>query len=203
MVIEKINNMKIKLGSKVTLRKTGKTKKDSEISAKAVNSAKRKCVEEVMDIGKSDDRLPGSDRTLTDVMVPQLIMAGLRSASYKTKRSDRTLTGAALEMETFRQCGQSTRRDFRSFCMNHGKGSVVGQLIPVEHSLLNVSETVSIDELAGGYMEMVGYRNSARGHLIALEDKSAMEKYLREMIEGTTMKTMAYGLSSLRCMQKR
>ena len=44
--------MKIKLGSKVTVRKTGKTKVDSEISAKAVNSAKRKRVEEDMDMGQ-------------------------------------------------------------------------------------------------------------------------------------------------------
>ena len=34
----------------MTLRKTGKTKVDSEFSAKAVNSAKRKQVEDVMDI---------------------------------------------------------------------------------------------------------------------------------------------------------
>ena len=59
--------------------------------------------------------------------------------------------------------------------MSHVEGSVVGQLVPVEYNRLNVSETVSIDEPAGGYMEMVEYRNSARGHLIALENKSAME----------------------------
>ena len=35
--------------------------------------------------------------------------------------------------------------------MNHGKRSVVGQLIPVEYNRL----TVSIDETAGGYMEML------------------------------------------------
>ena len=39
MVIDNINNMKMKLSSKVTLRKTRKTKVDSELSAKAVNSA--------------------------------------------------------------------------------------------------------------------------------------------------------------------
>ena len=44
MMIDKVNDMKIKLGSKVTLRKTRTTKVDSEISAKAVNSAKRKRV---------------------------------------------------------------------------------------------------------------------------------------------------------------
>ena len=77
--------------------------------------------------------------------------------------------------------------------MNHGKGSVIGQLIPVDHNRLTVSGTVSIDEPAGGYMEMMEYKNSARGHLISLENKGAMESYLEEMIQGTTMKQKAYG----------
>ena len=42
-------------------------------------------------------------------------------------------------------------------------------------------------------MEMVEYINSARGHLIALENKDVMECYLEEMIQGTTMKQKAYG----------
>ena len=103
-------------------------------------------------------------------MVPPILMAGLKR-SYKTKKSDRTLTGATLEMEILSQCEESTLRDFRPSSMSHGKGSVVGQLIPVEHNRLTVSETVSIDEPTGGYMEMVEYRNSARGHLIALINK--------------------------------
>ena len=45
MVIDKINDMKMKLGSKVTLGIAGKTKVDSEISKRADNSAKRKRVE--------------------------------------------------------------------------------------------------------------------------------------------------------------
>ena len=61
-VIDRINEMKMKLGSKVTLRKAGKTKVDSEILMKAVNSAKIKRVEEAMDLGQGDDRLPGTDR---------------------------------------------------------------------------------------------------------------------------------------------
>ena len=52
LVIDKINEMKMKLGSKVTLKTAGKTKVDSEISMKAGNSAKRKRVEEAMDLGK-------------------------------------------------------------------------------------------------------------------------------------------------------
>ena len=185
--------MKMKLGSKVTLMKAGKTKVDSEISVNAVNSAKRKCVEEVIDMGQGDDRLPGTDRKLTVVtMLPPILMAGLRSASYKIKRSDRTLTGVTLKMEILSQCRESTLRDFTPSSMNHGKGSVVGQLVPVEYNRLTVSETVSIDEPAGGYMEMVEYRNSARGHLIAQENKGTMECYLETMIQGTTMKQKAY-----------
>ena len=152
---------------------------DSEILIKAVNSAKRKRVEEAMDMGHADDRLPGTDRMLTDVAIlPPILMAGL--ASYKTNRSDRTLTGATLEKEILSQYGESTLRDFKPSSLNHGKGSVVGQVMPVEYNRLTVSESVSIDEPAGGYMEMVEYRNSARRLIIAPENKSAIEDYLRQ-----------------------
>ena len=105
LVIDKINEMKMKLGSKVIPRRAGKTKMDSEISIKAVNSAKRKRVGEVMDLGQGDDQLPGTDRMLTDVaMIPPIRMAGIKSTGYKSKRSDRTLTGVTLEMETLSQC---------------------------------------------------------------------------------------------------
>ena len=42
-------------------------------------------------------------------------------------------------------------------------------------------------------MEMMENRNSARGHLIALQNKSAMEGYLETMMQGTTLKQKAYG----------
>ena len=84
-------------------------------------------------------------------------------------------------------------KDFKPSPMNHGKGGVIGQLFPVEYNQLTLSETVSVDEPAGKYMEMLEYRNSARGHLMALEDKSAMEGYLETMIQGTTLKQKAYG----------
>ena len=194
MVTDRINEMKMKLGSKVKLRKTGKTKVDSETSMKAVSSAKRKRVEEAMDLGQGDDRFSGTDRMLTDVaMVPPILMAGIKSASYKTKKSNRTLTGATLEMEILSQCKESTLKVFKSSPMNHRKGRVVGQLVPVEYNRLTVSETVSIDEPTGGYMEMLEYRSSARGHLMALEEKSAMEGYLETMMQGTNLKQKAYG----------
>ena len=79
LLIDKINEMKMKLGSKVIPRRAGKTKVDSEISIRAVYSAKRKRVEEVMDLGHGDYQLPGTDRMLTDVaMVPPILMAGIK-----------------------------------------------------------------------------------------------------------------------------
>ena len=129
---------------------------DSKTSIKAVNSVKRKRVGEVMDLGQGDDRLPGRDRMLTDVaMVPPILMAGIKSTGYKSKRSGRTLTGATLEREILSQCGKSTMKDFKPSPMNHGNESVVGQLVPVDYNRLTLSETVSIDEPAGGYMEML------------------------------------------------
>ena len=56
MVIVKINDLKMKLGNKVTLRKTQKSKVDSEPPTKRVNSATRKRGNDVMDLGQGDDR---------------------------------------------------------------------------------------------------------------------------------------------------
>ena len=96
-----------------------------------------------MDLGQDDNRLPGTDRIMTEVaMVSPILMAGIKSTGCKTKRSDRTLTGATLEMEILSQCEESTLKDFKPSTMNHGKGSVVGQLVPVEYNRLTVSETV-------------------------------------------------------------
>ena len=67
LVIDKINAMKMKLSSRVMPRRVGKTKVDSEISMKAVNSAKRKRVKEVMDLGQGDYQLPGTAKMLTDI----------------------------------------------------------------------------------------------------------------------------------------
>ena len=195
LVIDNINEMKMKLGSKVVPRRARKAKVDSAISIKAVNSAKRKRVEEVMDLGQGDYHLPSTDRMLTDVaMVPPILMAGIKSTTgYKSKRSDRTLTGATLEMGILSQCGESTMKDFKPSPMKHGEGSIAGKLVPVEYNQLKVSEAVSIDEPAGGYLEMLEYRNSARGYVMALQDKSSMEGYLETMLQCTTLKQKAYG----------
>ena len=48
---------------------------------------------------------------------------------------------------------------------------------------MTVLRTVSFDEPAGGNMEMVEDRNSARVHFIALENKSAVEGFLETMMK--------------------
>ena len=58
---------------------------------------------------------------------------------------------------------------------------------------MTVSDIVSIDEHADGYLEVMKYRNLATAQQIAPENKDAMECYLEEMIQGTTMKQKAYG----------
>ena len=102
-------------------------------------------------MGQGDDRLPGASKMMADIaIVPHILMARLRSASYKNNN----LTGATLEMEILYQCGESTLRDFKPSCKNHVKGSVVGQLTPVKHNRLTVSETVLLSEPDGRYMEI-------------------------------------------------
>ena len=161
---------------------------------KAVNSAKRKRVEEVMDLGQGDYQLPGTDKMLTDIaMVPPILVAGIESTGCKSKRSDRTLTGAALEMEMLSQCGESEMKDFRPSPMNRGRGGVAGQLVPVECNRLAVSETVSMDGSTGVCMEMLECRDSAGGCLMTLEDEEAMEGCLETMLQGTTLKQKACG----------
>ena len=61
MMIHNFNEMKMKLGSKVTLRKAGKTKVVSEVSKKLSIQPKIKRVEGAMDMGQGDDGLPGAD----------------------------------------------------------------------------------------------------------------------------------------------
>ena len=129
MVTDKINDMKRNLDRRVSLRKTGKAKVDSKPPTITANSAKRKRDEDAVDMRQGADRYPGTSNMMVDVAtVPPILMTGLRSASYKIKRRDRT--GATLEINLLSQCDESTLRVLTSSGMNHGKGSVTGQLTP-------------------------------------------------------------------------
>ena len=46
---------------------------------------------------------------------------------------------------------------------------------------------------AGGYVKMLKARNSARGHLMAWNEKQAMQEYLRELTENSNLNRKEYG----------
>ena len=102
-------------------------------------------------------------------------------------------------MEILSQCAESTLKDFKPSSMNHGKGSVLGQLTPVEQKM----ETVIIDEPAGGYVKMMEYRNLARGHQIASENKGAYGVLSMKKFQITTKKQKTYGKPRRRCTWKQ
>ena len=113
LVIDKINEMKMKFGQQGDIEEGGKDKGGFRNLDESCQLSEKKRVDEAMDLEQGNDRLPGIDRMLTDVaMVAPILMAGIKSAGYKTKSSDRTLTGATLEMEIPSQCGESTLKDF-------------------------------------------------------------------------------------------
>ena len=62
----------------------------------------------------------------------------------------------------------------------------------VEYNRITVLESVHKGNAAGGYMEIVKARNSARGHLMAWHDKQAMQEYLKELETGSNLKRKKY-----------
>ena len=68
-----------------------------------------------------------------------------------------------------------------------------GQLDGVEYSRVTVPESVHMGDPAGGYVEMLKARNSARGHLMAWSEKQAMQEYLKGLTESSNLNRKEYG----------
>ena len=73
------------------------------------------------------------------------------------------------------------------------KMKLEGQLDVVEYSRVTVPESVHMGDPAGGYVEMLKARNSARGHLMAWSEKRAMEEYLKGLTEISNLNRREYG----------
>ena len=69
-----------------------------------------------------------------------------------------------------------------------------GQLDVVEYSSITVPESVHMGDPAGGYMDMVKARNSARGQLMAWHDKQAMQEFLKDLLTRSNLKMKEYGI---------
>ena len=63
----------------------------------------------------------------------------------------------------------------------------------VEYSRVTVPESVHMGDPAGGYVEILKARNSARGHLMAWSEKRAMQEYLKELTENSNLNRKDYG----------
>ena len=63
----------------------------------------------------------------------------------------------------------------------------------VEYSRITVPDSVHMGDPAGGYVEMLKARNSARGHQMAWSEKHAMQEYLKELTEHSNLNRKEYG----------
>ena len=119
-------------------------------------------------------------------LIPPMLLAGL------TKNA-RTLAVTKLEIEVISQCGSRGLDDYKPSRTNMARMKLEGQLDVVEYSRITVPDSVHMGDPAGGYVEMLNARNSSRGHLMAWDEKQAMQEYLKELTENSNLSRKEYG----------
>ena len=139
----------------------------------------------------------GDGATLTggekENLIPPMLLAGLTTTATKSKKTARTLADTKLKMEIISQCGSGGLEDYRPSRTNMARMKLEGQLDVVEYSRVTVPESVHVGDPAGGYVEMLKARNSARGHLMAWSEKRAMQEYLKGLTENSNLNPKEYG----------
>ena len=126
-------------------------------------------------------------------LIPPMLLAGLTTTATKLKKNARTLADTKLELEVISQCGSGGLDDYKPSRTNMARVKLEVQLDVVEYSRITVPDSVHVGDPAGGYVEMLKARNSARGHLMAWNEKQAMQEYLRELTENSNLKRKEYG----------
>ena len=126
-------------------------------------------------------------------LIPPMILAGLTSTATRSEKNARTLADTKLKMEVISQCGYVRLDDKKLSRTNIARMELEGQLGVVEYSRITVSNSVHMRDPAGGYVEMLKARNSARGHLMAWSEKPAMQEYSKELTENSNLNRMEYG----------
>ena len=116
-----------------------------------------------------------TDRGEKENLIPPMLLAGLTTTAVRSKKTARTLADTKLEMEIISQCGSGGLEDYRPSRTNMAKLKLEGQLDVFEYSRVTVPESVHMGDPAGGYVEMLKARNSARGHLMALKREASHE----------------------------
>ena len=91
----------------------------------------------------------------------------IRAAQDVESGREKESQAPPMEMEVISQCGSGVLEDYKPSRTNLAEIKLEGQLDVVEYSRITVPESVHMGDPAGGCMEMVKARNSARGHLMA------------------------------------
>ena len=164
---------------------------------KVVKSKVSTVVASLARVARSGESGQGDGATLAggekENPIPPMLLAGLTTTATKLKKSARTLADTKLEMEIISQCGSGGLEDYRPSRINMAKLKLEGQLDVVEYSRITVPDSVHVGDPAGGYVEMLKARNSARGHLMAWNEKQAMQEYLKELTENSNISRKEYG----------
>ena len=96
-------------------------------------------------------------------------------------------------MEVISQCGFGGLDDYNPSRTNMARMKLEGQLGVVEYSRITVPDSVVMGDPAGGYLEMLKAKDSARGHLIAWDEKQAMQEQFKELTENSNLSQKEYG----------
>ena len=179
-VTKKLPVRRAKKGLKRLKGKTG----SRAVNQRVVKSKASTKVASLTSAGRSGESGQGDGATLAggekENLIPPMLLAGLTTTATKSKKTARTLADTKLEMEIISQCGSGGFDDYMPSRTNMARMRLEGQLDVVEYSRVTVPESVHMGDPAGGYVEMLKSRNSARGHLMAWSEKRAMQKFASE-----------------------
>ena len=167
------------------------------VSQRVVKSKAKTVVTSLISAGRSGESGQGDGATPVggekENLIPPMLLAGLTITATRSKKTARTLADTKLEMEIISQCGSGGLEDYRPSRINMAKLKLEGQLDVVKYSRITVPESVHMGDPAGGYVEMLKARNSARGHLMAWSEKRVMQEYLKELTENSNLNRKEYG----------
>ena len=189
-VTKKLPVRRARKGLKRLKGKTG----SRAVNQRVVKSKASAVVASLTSAGCSGESGQGDGATLTGGEKENLmLLAGLTTTATKSKKTARTLADTKLEMEIISQCGSGGLEEYRPSRTNMTTIKLEGQLDVVEYSRVTVPESVHMGDPAGGYVEMLKARNSARGHLMAWSKKRAMQEYLKGLTENSNLNRKEYG----------
>ena len=128
-------------------------------AAVVMSLAKVSCLDEN---GQGDGTTDGG--RVKENQVPPMLLAG--STASKERKNERTLADIRLEVGVSSQYGSVGLKDIQTRA-NIAKMELEGQLDVIEYSRITEPESVHMGDPAGGYVEILKARNSAREDLMA------------------------------------